>query len=210
MTPAELQGLLSDALRQAGHPASAAVVCPPPDRTAPLPPEGPWVVLPLEGWSVGGVSRGAYRPYRHLTEGHEVIALVLGLLSPTTSPRGVDRTDLAERGRRTARAIAARCLERQGAAGPAALAAGDVIEVVGTPSAHHAYAYGTPFEHRSLPPTALGAPRHVYEVRSALSLSTEGLTAAWFEQPGGGPMVALGYPVQWHVEQGELLEVTPV
>ncbi|QFG69687.1 TNT domain-containing protein [Ornithinimicrobium pratense] len=202
-----LRATLADLLTQRGHPHDVVVVTAPPVPGSPVPPEGPWVVVPQEGFAVGGVSRGSFRPYAWVRTEQEVVELVLTLLGPTAYPPVPAGENLLDRGRATSRAIQERTARRGGAAGPAELAPGDLLDQVGAASGHHLFALGTPFPMRSQPPGEVGGPYHRYEVRAPLSLAQEGVAAPWFEQPGGGAMVVLGYPVRWHLDQGELVEL---
>lgn len=202
-----LRATLAELLPERGHHVDSVVVVAPPERGSPVPPEGPWVVVPQEGYAVGGVSRGSFRPYAWVDTEDEAVELVLTLLGPTADPPAPTLDDLRERGRATSRGIHERTTGRGGAAGPAGLVPGDVLDQVGSPSGHHLFALGTPFPMRSQPPSQVGGPYHRYEVRAPLSLAQEGVVAPWFEQPGGGAMVVLGYPVRWHLDQGELVEL---
>lgn len=156
---------------------------------------------------VGGVSRGAFRPYGGVADLDAAIDLVLELLGPPRHPPVQARLELLTRGQATAHGIHARTLARRGQQGPCGLQPGDVVDLIGWPSGHHVFALGTPFPLRSQPPSLAGAPYLRYEVRAPLSLAQEGLVAPWFEQPGGGPMISLGYPVRWHLDAGELAEI---
>lgn len=118
-----------------------------------------------------------------------------------------DDAALEERGRRTGAAIIRRVEARGGAAGPAELVPGDLLDLVGTDSGHHLFALGTPFPQRSQPPTEAGGPYHRYEVRELPPGTREGVVAPWFEQPGGGAMVVLQRPVRWAVDHGYLTEI---
>lgn len=202
-----LRATLDDLLTERGHPVDRVVVAAPPERGSPLPPEGPWVVVPQEGYAVGGVSRGSFRPYAWVGSAEEVVELALTLLGPSSQPSVPVAGDPLERGRATSRGIHERTAGRGGAAGPAGLVPGDLLDQVGTASGHHLFALGTPYPMRSQPPGEAGGPYHRYEVRAPLSLAQEGVVAPWFEQPGGGAMVVLGYPVRWHLDRGELVEL---
>lgn len=202
---------LREELAAAGLPPGSAVAWSSPAPDSPPPPEGPWVIVPHEGWAVGGVSRGAFRPYAITDALEDAIALAVDLLGPPRYPPVQRGMDVPERGRSTARGIVSRAMERGGQAGPADLEPGDVLDVLGSLTGHHVFAWGTPFAHRSQPPPmATAASYHQFEVRSALTLATEGLVGPWFEQPGGGPMVVLGHPIRWHLDHGELVELIDV
>jgi hypothetical protein len=120
-----------------------------------------------------------------------------------------DPAELVERGHATARGIRERSLERSGRPGPAALAPGEVLDLIGADTAHHLYALATPFPERAQPPSDAGTEYHRYEVLAPLREAREGMAAAWFEQPGGGAMVVLDRPVRWYVDQGMLAELRP-
>lgn len=207
MTPPEPAEQLREALRAHGHHDGSAVVVGRPEPGSPPPPEGPWVLVPRDGWMVGGLSRGAFRPYGAVADLDAAIDLVLELLGPPRHATVRASAELLARGQATGPAIHARTLARDGRQGPCELQPGDVVDLLGWPSGHHVFALGTPFPLRSQPPSLAGAPYHRYAVRAPLSLAREGLVSPWFEQPGGGPMVSLGYPVRWHLDAGELTEI---
>lgn len=166
------------------------------------------MIVPHDGWAVGGVSRGAFRPYAIVDSIEQAVELTIDLLGPPRFPPVLRGLDVPDRGRSTAEGNLARTLRRSGKPAAADLEPGDVLDLKGTLSGHHLFAWGTPFPQRSQPPTmATSTPYHQFEVRSQLSLSTEGIAPAWFQQPGGGAMVALGYPVRWHLDHGELVEL---
>jgi len=62
---------------------------------------------------------------------------------------------------------------------------------------------GTPFEMRSLPPSAASAPLRAYEVLKPLPAQC-GRTASWFGQWGGGTQYEFAQPIETLVQQGYL------
>jgi len=200
---------LADALREAELDPDAAVLLPAPTADSPPPPPGPWVVLPFgDGFVVGAMSRGRFAQYDQVETFERAAMLVIRLLQESAARRTVpDPARLGERGRATSQAIRSRTAERGGAAGPAAVDAGDVLDVVGPETAHHLYALGTAFDARSQPPTDAHGPYHRYEVLAELPDASEGVAAPWFGQPGGGAMVVLPRPIRWYVDQRLLVEL---
>lgn len=199
--------LLEERLTEAGLPADAVVLSPPPTPDAAPPPEGPWVIVPWgEQYVVGGVARGKLRTYETLWSLDDAVRLAVQLAgTPAESRAPGEPDDLRERGERTAAAIRDRTLARDGRPGPAELAGGDLLDALEPETAHHLYALGTPFPQRSEPPTHIGNPYVRYEVLRALVLAEEGVAAPWFEQPGGGSLVVLQRPIRWYVDQGFLV-----
>lgn len=193
------------ALEAAGVRPDRVYLSPPPTPDAPAPPEGPWVIVPTPaGYAVGGVGRGRFAAYDQVPTIADAAALAVRLLTtPATSdpaPAGLEAA-----GAQTARAIKERAAAR-GGAGPAQVAAGDVLDVTGPETGHHLYALGTPMPERSAPPSEY-ADYHRYRVLQPLPGAQEGTAAPWFEQPGGGAMVVTERPVRWYVDQGYLVEL---
>ena len=80
-----------------------------------------------------------------------------------------------------------------------------MLDFYGAETSHHLFAFGTPFQNRSHPPSDVGAPYFAFEVTEPLPEAvTEGIAVAWFEQPGGGAMVVLDRPIRWYVDHGHL------
>ena len=195
------------ALGAAGLSADAAYLSPPPTRDAPPPPEGRWTVVPAGAeYAVGAVGRGRFATYALATTIEDAVALVVRLLTtPATSDPAPDGLEAA--GAETARAVKERTAARGGAAGPAQVGAGDLLDVAGPETGHHLYALGTPIPERSAPPTEHGGEYHRYRVQQPLPGAQEGVAAPWFEQPGGGAMIVAERPVRWYVDQGYLVEL---
>ncbi|WP_017933765.1 TNT domain-containing protein [Nocardioides sp. Iso805N] len=203
------QEAFGDRLRASGVPLTSAILTDPPTPGTPPPPEGVWAVVPYgDGFVVGAVARGRFATYGTAADldGAAVIVSRLVLTRPRTLPTAqVDA--LERRGEVTAEGIRQRTSAREGAAGPAAVAAGEALDTFGAETTHHLYALGTPFAERSQPPTDVDAPYHRYLVLSPLPEAQEGLAAPWFAQPGSGAMVVLGRPIRWYIDQGHLVEV---
>lgn len=197
-----------DRLAAADLPPQSVYVSGPPTPNAPAPPEGPWIIVPWQGgYAVGGLGRGKLAIYAVAPGADEAADLVVHLLTtPAPSEPSPPDDVLDAAGAETAERIRSRTASRNGAAGPAQLTEGDVLDVLGPETGHHLYALGTPYPQRSQPPSE-GGEYHRYAVRGALSEAQEGVAAPWFEQPGGGAMVLLPHPIRWHVDQGELVEL---
>lgn len=178
----------------------------PPTPDAPAPPEGPWVIVPTPaGYAVGGVGRGRFAAYDQVPTIAEAAALTVRLLT-TPAPSDPAPGGLDAAGADTARSIKERTAARGGAAGPAQVAAGDVLDLTGPETGHHLYALGTPMPERSAPPSEYGE-YHRYRVLRPLPGAQEGVAAPWFEQPGGGAMVVAERPARWYADQGYLVEL---
>jgi hypothetical protein len=205
-TPVSDAQVLLVALQDADVRPDRVYLSPPPTRDTPPPPEGPWVIVPTHGgYAVGGVGRGRFAAYDQTPTIAEAAALVVHLLqTPATSEPAADGLDGA--GAETARSIKERTTSRGGAAGPAQLVPGDVLDLTGAETGHHLYALGTPMPERSAPPSEIGE-YHRYRVLRPLPGAQEGVAAPWFEQPGGGAMVVCERPARWYVDQGFLIEL---
>ena len=196
------------AVQQAGFDPTHVLVA---DADGPTPPPGPWVLVrPPDthgAWTVGGVSRGQFRPYGQAPDQQAATDLVIQLLAPPA--HSIPATEeLTARGQATGQAILARTRARDGAPGPAGTVPGDVLDVVGTDTGHHLFALGTLFPHRSQPPTDAGGPYTRYQITAPLSNAQEGVVAPWFDQPGGGPMIVLPHPIRWHIDHHQLTPLT--
>ena len=204
--------VLAEALGEAGLPAGAVRLAPPPEPGAPQPPEGPWLVVPFGSrFVVGAVGRGRFAPYESMWTLEDAVRLAVGLAAAPLSPGRVPADEgVRERGRATAAALIERTRARGGAPGPTGVGPGDLLDSVGLETVHHAYALGTAFARRSQPPTDLEAPYFALEVARDLPETVhEGVAAPWFGQPGGGAMVVLDRPVRWYVDQGLLVPLPP-
>jgi nicrotizing toxin Mtb-like protein len=68
------------------------------------------------------------------------------------------------------------------------------IDRIGTLDGVHTYPIDTPFEARSLPPTALGPETSVYKFVTAAAIRVQPIiTRPWFGRPGGGIRFTLQY-----------------
>lgn len=193
-------------LEAAGVRPDRVFLSPPPTPDAPPPPEGPWVIVPTPaGYVVGGVGRGRFAAYDQVPTIADAATLAVRLVTtPASSDPAPDGLEAA--GEATARAIRERVAARGGAAGPAQVGPGDVLDLTGPETGHHLYALGTPVPERSAPPSEYGE-YHRYRVLRPLPGAQEGIAAAWFEQPGGGAMVVAERPARWYVDQGYLVEL---
>ncbi|MFI9007332.1 TNT domain-containing protein [Actinosynnema sp. NPDC053489] len=68
------------------------------------------------------------------------------------------------------------------------------------------YAAGTPFPQRSLVPSWINRPYHVYRLRRPIEVLT-GVAVPWFEQPGGGTAYLMPKTIDELVADGVLVEV---
>lgn len=203
-----LLAVVRDRLAAADLPPQSVYVSEPPRPDAPPPPEGPWVIVPWQdGYAVGGLGRGKFAIYAVTPAAEDAAHLVLRLLTTPAPSEPAPPDDVLEAaGAETAERLTSRSASRNGAAGPAQLTEGDVLDVLGPETGHHLYALGTPYPQRSQPPSE-GGEYHRYAVRGGLSDAQEGVAAPWFEQPGGGAMVVLQHPIRWYVDRGELVEL---
>jgi hypothetical protein len=88
------------------------------------------------------------------------------------------------------------------------LVAGTEIDRVGDPAGNLAYAAGTRYSQRSLPPEWATRPYHVYRLRQSLRVLI-GTAVPWFEQPGGGTGYFLPVSVERLLADGVLAEIEP-
>ncbi|HWC81249.1 MAG TPA: glycohydrolase toxin TNT-related protein [Pseudonocardiaceae bacterium] len=89
---------------------------------------------------------------------------------------------------------------------PVVLPEGTLVDRFGSADGRVFAADGTPFRRRSLPPDALTAGYHRYRVLRELPV-WQAMSAAWFDQPGGGVRYRAGYPVADLVALGYLEEL---
>jgi hypothetical protein len=179
----------------------------PEDPGARQPPHGPWLLVSYGAQVlVGGMGRGKFATYEALWTVEDAIDLAVRLAASPLPPMQRDATDLERAaGERTTAGILARTAERGGSPGPTALGVGDMLDFYGAETSHHLFAFGTPFQNRSQPPSDVGAPYFAFEVTEPLPEAvTEGIAVAWFEPPGGGAMVVLDRPIRWYVDHGHL------
>lgn len=208
---AEPQALLEAALQTSELPTDAVVWAPEPLPGVPAPPEGPWVIVTYgEQFVVGAVGRGKFAAYETLWTAEDAIDLAVRLAASAIPLRTAPLTEPEQdAGSRTGQAIVDRAQSRDGAPGANALEPGDLLDSIGAETDHHLYALGTPFPMRSQPPSDVGAPYLTFLVAKALPESVrEGVTAPWFEQPGGGAMVVLDRPIRWYVDRDFLAPLT--
>lgn len=84
---------------------------------------------------------------------------------------------------------------------PNSLKVGDTIDRLGREDGKFAAPDGTPFPERALPPSDVGREYHQYKVLKPLPDSvTEGKTAGWFDQPGGGTQYKFDKDIQWYID----------
>lgn len=202
--------LLEEALREHGLAPDGVVLAPPPVPGAPAPPPDTWAIVPFgEQFVVGATGRGTFSTYEAVWTLDDAVRLAVQLASSPIPPFD-GRLDAAqlEAGARTAAGILARTDERGGAAGPAGLLPGDMVDAYGAETEHHLFALGVPFDQRSEPPSRVGSPYFAFVVARELpDVAREGRAAPWFEMPGGGAMVVLDRPIRWYVDQGLLVPV---
>lgn len=199
--PAEI---VARVLERAGL-APGAVVLADAAPDAPPPPEGPWTVVHAGAqWVVGGMGRGKFAAYEGLWTVTDALDLAVRLAADPLPPRLSQVTpEETVRGSETASAIRERSSARDGAPGAPGLVPGDLLDVIGPETGHHAYALGTLFSERSQPPSDVGAEYRTFEVVTHLPDAVrEGVAAPWFGQPGGGAMVVFDRPLRWYVDQG--------
>jgi hypothetical protein len=96
---------------------------------------------------------------------------------------------------------------------PVNLKEGEVLSRFGHPKGTYFAPYGTPFEERGLPPTAIGSKEdgfghHLYIVLKPLP-ATASTVAPAFGQKGGGTQIVTEHSAQWLVENGYLKEHHP-
>ena len=141
------------------------------------------------------------RAYRLLAAGSEpeIADAVLGYVSRPLPPvRALPRQELDTHAARVAPHYAdlQRQLRAEGSGGfvvdlPPALP----LDRIGALDGVHTYPMGTPFEHRSLPPTALRPENDVHQFLTTAPVRVlAAITPAWFGRPGGGIRFTLQEP----------------
>jgi hypothetical protein len=88
------------------------------------------------------------------------------------------------------------------------LVAGTEIDRFGDPVGNLAYAAGTHYSQRSLPPEWADRPYHAYRLTQPLRVLI-GTAVPWFDQPGGGSGYFLPAAVVELVADGVLVEIEP-
>lgn len=172
-----------------------------------------WIITPSEGqrWLVGGVERNQLALY----DDYETLGLAANALHHLLT-RPVDKVDFGPADTKAAQAAAAALIERVRAAwdrdhpGPApiVLQPGDMIDLFGHESAQGTFVFGTPLDQRSLAPTEIMLPYHVYRVRNPIDRGVmAGPVAPWFGQPGGGIKIKLPRSARWLYDAGYLDEI---
>jgi hypothetical protein len=69
------------------------------------------------------------------------------------------------------------------------------LDRIGALDGVHTYPIGTPFEHRSLPPTALRPENDVHQFLTTAAVRVRvAITPPWFGRPGGGIRFTLQQP----------------
>ncbi|WP_461121181.1 TNT domain-containing protein [Saccharothrix stipae] len=86
------------------------------------------------------------------------------------------------------------------------LPAGTEVDRFGEGEGNLLYAAGTPFPQRSLVPSWINRPYHVYRLRRPVEVLT-GVAVPWFEQPGGGTAYLMPKTVDDMIADGVLVEV---
>ncbi|WP_447008588.1 glycohydrolase toxin TNT-related protein [Saccharothrix isguenensis] len=86
------------------------------------------------------------------------------------------------------------------------LPAGMEVDRFGEGEGNLVYAAGTPFAQRSLVPSWINRPYHVYRLRRPVEVLT-GIAVPWFEQPGGGTAYLMPKTIDDMVADGVLVEV---
>jgi hypothetical protein len=189
----------------------AVVLASAPAPGAPAPPSDRWSVVPFgEQYVVGATGRGKFATYEAVWTFEEAVRLAVHLAStPVPTFDGTLHDAQLEVGARTAAGILERTEARGGAAGPAGLLPGDLLDAYGAETEHHLFALGVPFDQRSEPPSRVGSPYFAFVVTGTLPDTVrEGRAAPWFEMPGGGAMVVLDRPIRWYVDQDLLAPLT--
>ncbi|PSL54658.1 uncharacterized protein DUF4237 [Saccharothrix carnea] len=87
------------------------------------------------------------------------------------------------------------------------LPAGMEVDRFGEGEGNLVYAAGTPFAQRSLVPSWINRPYHVYRLRRPVEVLT-GVAVPWFEQPGGGTAYLMPKTIDDLVADGVLVEVS--
>ncbi|WP_308199653.1 TNT domain-containing protein [Saccharothrix sp. S26] len=86
------------------------------------------------------------------------------------------------------------------------LPAGMEVDRFGEGEGNLVYAAGTPFAQRSLVPSWINRPYHVYRLRRPVEALT-GVAVPWFEQPGGGTAYLMPKTIDDMIADGVLVEV---
>lgn len=87
------------------------------------------------------------------------------------------------------------------------LPAGMEVDRFGEGEGNLVYAAGTPFAQRSLVPSWINRPYHVYRLRRPVEVLT-GVAVPWFEQPGGGTAYLMPKTIEDMIADGVLVEVS--
>lgn len=201
---------LQRALSAAGLRPDSAVWVGDPAVDVSAPPEGVWAVASYGSqYVVGAMGRGKFAAYEALWTAEDAVNLVVRLIQ---EPLMVRTTPLSPDEKRAgdvaARGILTRTQARGGSAGPAAIAPGEQVDLIGPETSHHLFALGTSVPRRSIPPSDVGAAYFTFEVVTTFPLGVlEGRAAPWFGQPGGGAMLVLDRPVRWYVDHDYLKQL---
>ena len=192
-----------------------------------LPDEDP-AVAPLEGALRVRVDDAGFvletvdygQAFRLLAAGSEpeIVGAVLGYVSRPLPPvQALPRQELETHAARVAPHYAdlQRQLREEGPGGfvvdlPPALP----LDRIGALDGVHTYPMGTPFEHRSLPPTALRPENDVHKFLTRAQVRVQvAITPPWFGRPGGGIRFTVQQPetgLRDLVASGRLLRVQVV
>lgn len=199
---------LIEVLREAGVDLNAVTLLSDGASASTAPPNK-WLVREISPgrWWVGGADRGRLVPY-DVYEGRSLLTnALLHLTFATIETTSLGAEELAEAERRTTRLDrAVRGAGPNDQMGP--IPGGVLVDRFGPEQGHTLFLYRTPFPDRSSPPSDLVQPYHSYvTLRTLPPTVTYGAVAPWFEQPGGGVMVALDRSLRWYYDAGFLDEV---
>ena len=88
------------------------------------------------------------------------------------------------------------------------LPAGTRIDRYGSEDGFFTSPAGTPYEQRSCAPGSDQKPYHQYEVLKPIEGVVQGVTAPWFDEPGGGLQYMMPMSIQELLDQGYLKSIT--
>ena len=87
------------------------------------------------------------------------------------------------------------------------LKAGTQIDRYGTEDGFFTSPVNTPYEQRSCAPGSDQKPYHQYKVLKAIEGVNQGITAPWFDEPGGGLQYEMPVTIRELVEEGYLKRI---
>lgn len=165
---------------------------------------GKWIITPSGGdaWVVGGVERNQLAFYANLNSLDLAVDYLLKLSTRPTQLTPFTQADM-KAAHASAADLQARIQHTLATTGqrpaPITLHPGDMIDLFGHESAQGTFVMGTPLPQRSLAPTEVMMPYHLYRVTAPIEDDVVGgPVEPWFGQPGGGIKIKLPRSVRWY------------